>query len=293
MITQLENRSGAAEVGSGFDLSGQVAVVTGGGRGIGREIALALARAGASVAVAARSAHQVQATADTIICSGGRAMALPVDVTDQLGVAQAIAMVQARLGTVTLLVNNAGVGGPIGPTWEVNATEWWRTMEVNLRGALLCVHAVLPAMVAHHNGRIVNIVSNAGVYRWPNVSGYAVSKTAVIKFTENLAVELRNEGVTLFAVHPGIVRTGLTELVLDSAHPRDSPAGKVAAWFRQEIAAGHDLPPERVAQLVVQLAHGCGDALSGRYIDARNDLTALVARADEIRRADLYTLRLR
>ena len=89
MITQLENRSGAAEVGSGFDLSGQVAVVTGGGRGIGREIALALARAGASVAVAARSAHQVQATADTIICSGGRAMALPVDVTDQLGVAQA------------------------------------------------------------------------------------------------------------------------------------------------------------------------------------------------------------
>src|SRR6516225_11098248 len=99
MITQLENRSGAAEVGSGFDLSGQVAVVTGGGQEIGREIALALARAGASVAVAARPAHQVPATADTIICSGGRAMALPVDVTNQLGVAKAIAMVQSKLGT--------------------------------------------------------------------------------------------------------------------------------------------------------------------------------------------------
>jgi len=96
MITQVEHGSGAAEVGSGFDLSGQVAVVTDGGREIGREMALAPSRAGASVAVAARSAHQVPATADTIICSGGRAMALPGDVTDQLGVAQAIAMVQAK-----------------------------------------------------------------------------------------------------------------------------------------------------------------------------------------------------
>jgi NAD(P)-dependent dehydrogenase (short-subunit alcohol dehydrogenase family) len=137
------------------------------------------------------------------------------------------------------------------------------------------------------------MASNAGVYRWPNVSGYAVSKAAVIKFTENLAVELRNEGIRVFAVHPGIVRTGLTDLTLNAEASPDSPAGKVAAWLRQEIAAGRDLPAERVAQLVVRLAHGEGDAFTGRYIDAHDDLTALLARADEIRRADLYTLRLR
>jgi NAD(P)-dependent dehydrogenase (short-subunit alcohol dehydrogenase family) len=280
-------------VNRGFDLSNQVAVVTGGGRGIGREIALALARAGAAVAVAARSADQVQATVDMITCVGGRAMAVSVDVTDQTGVRQAIATVQDKLGAVTLLVNNAGVAGPIGPTWEVSPTEWWRTMEVNLRGVLLWVHAVLPDMVAHCRGRVVNIASNAGAYRWPNVSGYSVSKTAVIKLTENLALELRNKGIAVFAVHPGLVRMGLTEYTLNTEFSPDSPAGKVAAWVRQEIAAGRDLPPERVTKLVIELASGVGDVLTGRYIEAHNDLTDLLARADQIQEADLYTLRVR
>jgi NAD(P)-dependent dehydrogenase (short-subunit alcohol dehydrogenase family) len=289
----LRDTNDAGMVRRGLDLSGQVAVVTGGGRGIGREIALALADAGASVAVAARSADQVHATAGMIGSLGGRAMAVPVDVTDETGVQQAIASIQDTLGAVTLLVNNAGVGGPIGPTWEVSATEWWRTMEVNLRGVLLWVDAVLPGMVAHRRGRIVNLASNAGAYRWPNVSGYSVSKTAVIKFTENLSVELRNKGITVFAVHPGIVAMGLTELALNSESSPDSPAGKVAAWFREEIVAGRDLPPERVTKLVVELASGRGDVLSGRYIDAHDDLIELLARADEILKGDLYTLRVR
>jgi len=279
--------------GSRADLSEQVAVVTGGGRGIGREIAFALAREGASVAVAARSADQAHTTADVIESLGGRAMALPVDVTDEPGIEQALVMVLDKFGPVTLLVNNAGVAGPIGPTWEVSATEWWRTMEVNLRGVLLWVDAVLPSMVAHRRGRIINMASNAGAYRWPSLSAYAVSKAAVIKFTENLAVELRNEGITVFAVHPGIVRTGMAELALNAEVSPDSPAGKVAAWLRQEIVAGHDLPAERVAQLVIQLTDGRGDALTGRYIDAHDDLTALLARTEEIQQADLYTLRLR
>lgn len=277
----------------GIDLSDQVAIVTGGGRGIGREIALALAGAGAAVAVAARSADQVQTTADIITSVGGRAMALPVDVTDETGVQQAIATIQDTLGAVTLLVNNAGVGGPIGSTWEVSATEWWRTMEVNLRGVLLWTNAVLPGMVAHGRGRIINIASNAGAYRWPNLSGYSVSKAAVIKFTENLSLELRNKGIAVFAVHPGLVRMGLTELPLNTVASPDSPAGKVAAWVRQEIAEGRDLPPERITRLVVELAHGLGDVLTGRYIDAHEDLTNLLERADQIREDDLCMLRIR
>ena len=277
----------------GFDLSTEVAIVTGGGRGIGREIALALGRAGASVAVAARSADQGQATADTITCLGGRALALRVDVTDDTAVERAIERIQDRLGAVTLLVNNAGVGGPIGPTWEVSATEWWRTMEVNVRGVLLWVNAVLPGMVARRRGRIVNIASNAGAYRWPNLSGYSVSKTAVIKLTENLALELRDTGIAVFAVHPGLVRIGLTELVLNNEFAPGSRADKIAAWIRQEIVAGRDLPPDRIAKLVVELASGLGDVLTGRYIDAHNDLTEVLTRVDQIREGDLYMLRVR
>ena len=148
-------------------------------------------------------------------------------------------------------------------------------------------------MVAHRRGPIVNIASNAGAYRWPNLSAYSVSKTAVIRFTENLSLELRNKGVAVFAVHPGLVRIGLTEYAQNNEFSPDSPTGKVAAWVRQEIAAGRDLPAERVTKLVVELAAGVGDVLTGRYIDAHNDLTELLAHADQIREGDLYTLRIR
>jgi NAD(P)-dependent dehydrogenase (short-subunit alcohol dehydrogenase family) len=197
------------------------------------------------------------------------------------------------LGPVDLLVNNAGVGGPIGPLWGVAPEEWWRTIEINLGGVFHCARAVLPVMRARRRGRIVNLVSAAGTYRWPNVGAYAISKTAVIKLSENLAAEVRKDGVAVFAIHPGIVRTELTETAMRAKAPADSPAGLVAAWFRQEVAAGRDLPPERAAELVVALARGQADVLSGRYIDAHDDLAALVARAEEIQRGDLYTLRLR
>jgi NAD(P)-dependent dehydrogenase (short-subunit alcohol dehydrogenase family) len=204
-----------------------------------------------------------------------------------------VAEVERQLGRVDLLVNNAGVGGPIGPTWEVPPDEWWRTFEVNLLGAFLCVHAVLPGMIARGGGRIVNVASAAGAYRWPLVTAYAVSKAALIKLTENLAVETKHYGVKVFAVHPGIVRTGLTEGAMQADVPADSPAGRVAAWFRQEVSAGHDLPPERGARLVVELALGGADALSGRFLDAHDELADLAARAEEIQRDELYTLRVR
>jgi NAD(P)-dependent dehydrogenase (short-subunit alcohol dehydrogenase family) len=108
-------------------------------------------------------------------------------VTDQQAVAGAVDALGRQLGSADLLVNNAGVSGPFGDAWEVDAGEWWRAVEINLRGAYLCSRAVLPAMAARGAGRIVNITSQAGVYRWPQVSAYSVSKAAVIKFTENLA----------------------------------------------------------------------------------------------------------
>ena len=261
------------------DLTGQVAFVTGGGRGIGRAIAQSLATAGAAVAVTARSTDQVANTAALIEAAGGCALALTADVTDRRAVERAVADVELQLGPVDLLVNNAGVGGPIGPVWEVDPDEWWQTFDVNLRGLFLASRAVLPGMVARQRGRIVNVASNAGAHRWPLVSAYAISKAAVIKFTENLAKETKRQGVTVFAMHPGIVEVGLAEAVLAADAPSDSATGRVAAWLRQQIAEGRAVPPERAGQLVVTLASGRADTLSGEYITVYDDANALIERA--------------
>ena len=138
-----------------MDLSGQVMIVTGGGRGIGRVVAQALAHAGAAVAVIARSTDQLAETVNLIQEAGGRAVAFAGDVTDAGAVQQMVADVGDRLGPVDLLVNNAGVSGPVGPAWEVDAEEWWRCMDVNLRGPYLCARAVLPGMVAAISSAVV------------------------------------------------------------------------------------------------------------------------------------------
>jgi NAD(P)-dependent dehydrogenase (short-subunit alcohol dehydrogenase family) len=277
--------------GERADLTGQVALVTGGGRGIGRVFAQTLAAAGARVAVAARSEYELDHTLALIEEVGGHGIVLPLDVTDQEAVEHAVRIVERRLGPVTLLVNNAGVTGPIGPVWEVDPDEWWDAMDINLRGCFLCAHAVLRSMTARRSGRIINIVSHAGIYRWPQVSAYSVSKAALIKLTENLAVETKKLGIAVFAVHPGLVTIGLTEIAMRMTLPLASPTG--IGWIRQQVEAGHAIPPEPAAALVVSLASGRADVLSGRYLTVDDDVDALVARAAEILRDDLYTLRLR
>jgi NAD(P)-dependent dehydrogenase (short-subunit alcohol dehydrogenase family) len=275
------------------ELAGRVALVTGGGRGLGQVFAQALAQAGAAVAVAARSADQLRETVSLIEAQGGCAIAIPLDVTNQRVVERAVETIESRLGPVDILVNNAGLWGPINPVWEVNPEEWWQTMAIHVQGSFLCARAVLPGMIARRSGRIINIVSHAGVHRWPTCSAYAVSKTAVIKFTENLAAETRRHGVAVFALHPGLATVGLTRLAMDMDAPAASPAGRAAAWIRQQVADGQAVPPERSARLVVGLAAGRADALSGCYLTVGDNLETLVARANEIQQADLYTLRLR
>jgi NAD(P)-dependent dehydrogenase (short-subunit alcohol dehydrogenase family) len=279
--------------GDHHDLSGHVAIVTGGGRGIGRLVAEALARAGAAVAVTARSGDQLAETVASITGEGGTAIALPGDVSDPDSVTEAVHQVEGRLGPVDLLINNAGISGPVGPIWEVDAGEWWRTFGVNLQGVFLFAHAVLPGMVARRAGRIINVASNAGAFRWPLVSAYAVSKSAVIKFTENLARETKDHGVKVFAVHPGLLPIGITATVLHGSFPSETPAGRVAAWARRRLDEGHGATPESAVELVLVLSSGKADSLSGCYLSVHDDLRAIVTRAREVRADDLYTLQLR
>lgn len=212
-----------------ISLQGQVALVTGGGRGIGRAIALRLASAGASVAVMARSKNEIDETVRLIEeQSQSRALAVAADVTDAADVAEAMKTIERELGPVDILINNAAGLKPFGPFWETSVDEWWRTMEVNLRGVALCTHAVLPGMVARGRGRIVNVSSGAGAVSTPYYTAYTVSKAALIRFTECLALETGPKGVRVFSISPGTVRTSMTEYPLGSEEGK-----KWLPWFKR------------------------------------------------------------
>jgi NAD(P)-dependent dehydrogenase (short-subunit alcohol dehydrogenase family) len=274
-------------------LRGSVALVTGGGRGLGRVIAQALSGAGAAVGILGRSADDLAGTVRLIEAAGGVAASACADISDERATADAITELRRRLGPVDVLVNNAGICGPIGPLWDVPPGDWWRTIEINLGGVFACTRLVLPDMLTRRRGRIVNLTSHAGVFRWPGVSAYAVAKSAVVKLTENLAAEVRREGISVFSFHPGVQPIGLTEAALAADVRPDSPEARVAGWLRRELAEGRGAEPVRAAQLVVQLAAGRADSLSGRHLSIHDDLDLLLERLEEIRRDDLCTLRLR
>lgn len=270
------------------ELEGQVAIVTGGGRGIGRAIALALAAAGAAVTVTARTREQLCETVSQVEAAGGRALAVPADVTDREAVTQVVVETEQRFGPVDTLVNNAGGANlPVGPLWEMDPEMWRRDIEVNFYGTFLPTHAVLPGMVTRGRGRIINIASTNGLFAVPFMQSYGCAKAAVIRLTNGLAAETAPHGVCVFALPLGWVDTEM------AAAFSVSPA--FTNWF-----GGRALPPreqwsspERIGALCVFLASGRADALSGRAFRETEDLGALVERAEEIQRDDLFALRLR
>jgi NAD(P)-dependent dehydrogenase (short-subunit alcohol dehydrogenase family) len=206
-------------------------------------------------------------------------------VTDRTAIDRAFTGIERALGPVELLVNNAGVVGPLGPFAESDAGAWWRTLEVNLQGQILCAHRALAGMIARRRGRIVNIASGGGATMLPYFSAYVTSKTALIRFSECLAYELKPHGIAVFAMGPGTVRTAMSEYSLNS------PEGRTwLPWFRDIFDEGRDLPPERPAALLIALASGRADVLSGRYVYPADDLDRLIAEAQEIDARKLYSL---
>jgi NAD(P)-dependent dehydrogenase (short-subunit alcohol dehydrogenase family) len=275
------------------DLTGTVVLISGGGRGLGRLLARTLASEGASVALIARSGAELAGTVAEIEAAGGTAAAAIADVTDRAAAAAAVAELRDRLGPVDVLINNAGVTGPVAPMWDADPAEWWRTLEVNLGGVYALTRIVLPDMIAAGHGRILNITSNAGIYRWPLVSAYAISKAALVKLTENLAAETRRHGVAVLSVDPGLLPIGVSEPVLAGTPDPGTAEAQIAHWVRHRLATGHGADPARAAHLILQLARGRGDRLSGRHLTVADDLDTLLARIDDIERADLHVLRLR
>jgi NAD(P)-dependent dehydrogenase (short-subunit alcohol dehydrogenase family) len=268
--------------------------VSGGGRGLGRLLAVELAKVGAAVGLLSRSISQLSAVAAEIELAGGTVAAAQADVTDRRSLAAAVDELTALLGSPDVLVNNAGVAGPLGQLWDADPEEWSRTFDVNVDGAFALSRIVLRDMVRRGGGRIINITSNAAVYRWPLVSAYAASKAALVKLSESLAAETRKYGVTVFSVDPGLLPIGLTESALTATElSEDAPEGQVYAWIRKQIAAGHGADPAQAVRLLVRLAAGDGDQLSGRHLTVADDLDALLANIDQVYRDDLHYLRVR
>jgi NAD(P)-dependent dehydrogenase (short-subunit alcohol dehydrogenase family) len=273
-----------------MNLIGQVALITGGGRGLGRAFALALAEHGVKVAVTARTAAEINETVEAIVRTGGQALAIPGDVTDQQVVEQTVARTEAELGPIDLLINNAGVlsGGVVG---TLDPDEWWRDLAINLRGPFLFANLVVPRMIARRRGRIINVASAAGLQAVATGATYSVSKAALIRLSEIIALETTKHGLATFTIHPGTVRTPMNlRFVASKDMRRRAPA--VVVWFEELFAAGHDTPITRSVQLVLTLASGKADALSGCFLSVADDLDALLAQADAIQREGRLRLRL-
>lgn len=271
-------------------MTNPIAVITGGGRGIGRAFALALARTGARIVVTGRNPKPLAETAKLI---GNDALAVTCDVADPKSVREAFTEIHAKCGRVDVLVNNAGVNSAIGTMWDVDEDLWWQEIEINLRGCFLCARAVLPGMIERRNGRLIHIASHAGVFRWPYCSAYSVGKAALIKMSENLAFETRKFNVASFAFHPGFVKGGFADNLSETPPPEGTPGRKVWEWVRAELASPRAVTPEQSAEGIVKLASGKYDALTSRYLTVHDDLDALLANAQQIQADDALTLRLK
>lgn len=267
-------------------LKGQIALVTGGGRGIGRTIAQTLARTGAAVAVLSRSAEELSETVRLVQQEGGAAAAYPADVTDAQAIQSAIRSIEGSLGPIDVLVNNAGTAKPLAPFAESDINEWWRGMEVNLLGPAICARYVLPGMISRRRGRIINISSGGAANAMTHFSSYICSKTALVRFSECLALENASHGIAVFAVAPGTVRTAMSEYSLNSEEGQ-----KWLPWFKRLFDEGFTVPPERPATLVLELATGRADALSGRFISIYDDLQQLIANAADLQQKNLHALK--
>lgn len=246
------------------ELTGRVALVTGGGRGIGREAALALASAGADVAVAARSAPELADTVAAIIATGRRGEAIVCDVTKRAQVEAMIARVKGALGEPLILVNNAGIAGSAKLT-DTTDEMWDRMLQVNATGSFYCTRAVLPMMLQAKWGRIVNVASIAAKAGAPYIAAYAASKHALLGLTRAVAAEVATRGITVNAVCPGYVDTGMTDASTANISARtgrsEQDARKILEGFSPQ---GRLMTTGEVAALITFLCSQSARGITGQ-----------------------------
>ena len=267
-------------------LDGRVALITGGGRGIGQAIAFAYAAQGARLALAARTAAELRETARRITAQHhSEVITIIADVARRDQVENAVARTLEHYGRIDILVNNAGNPGEIGPLWRLDPERWANVISVHLLGAFYGCRAAIPAMLPQGRGRIINMAGVGG----PNDTSYDAAKTAIVNMTENLAAELAGTGVTVNAISPGSIHTRMWEEVRDMA----LAAGDQELYAKGvAVTSGGGASIARAAQLAVLLASDPCATLSGRLIRANQDaFEDIPQHIDAIMASDAYQLR--
>ncbi|HWP58580.1 MAG TPA: SDR family NAD(P)-dependent oxidoreductase [Candidatus Acidoferrales bacterium] len=245
----------------------KIVLVTGGGRGIGRAIALAFAAEGSRVAITGRTQAALGQVADEIRKRGAEALARPCDITDKRAVEELQHDVESQFGPVQILVNNAGIA-PAAGFLEMEDSLWEKVLRVNLTGTYNCCKVFLPKMVASGWGRIINIASTVAKVAYSHISAYATSKHAVLGLTRSLAVEVAKSGVTVNAICPGYVDTETTrENARLMADKRGKSLDEALDIFRATSPQRRLIDPQEVASLAVVLASETAKGITGQAIN--------------------------
>ncbi|MEE8346169.1 MAG: SDR family oxidoreductase [Dehalococcoidia bacterium] len=270
-------------------LEDKVSIITGGSMGIGRAVAKAFLDEGSHCVLAARGEPALVKTVDELVTIGPQVRLFPTDVASEQSVQSLVDFTVEEFSAVDILVNCAGILGPIGPSTDVDSGEWWETLEINLRGTYLCNRLVAHEMIRQgRGGKIINLSGGGAASPRPRFSAYAVSKAAVVRFTETLAEETKQYGIDINVIAPGAVNTRLLDQVVEAGEAAGT--AHLERTLRQKKEGG--VPPERAAELAVFLASSLSDGLTGKFLSAVwDDWRSLPERITEVMSSDIYTLR--
>lgn len=250
-------------------LQGRVALVTGGGRGIGKAAAIELAKRGAAVGLVARSQGEVEAAAAEIKQLGRQAHGFTADLGQPSATTALVEQVTSALGPINILVNNAGVAGPFGTIWEIEPDEWERALLLNLAVPFRLAHAVLPHMIERGWGRIINVSSGAARNPMERAGAYSASKAGLDVLTRQLGIELDGTGVAAISLYPGVVDTVMQTTIREQ--PADVVGQGMADRFRGYHESGRLQTPDRPGRLIAALAGEAGTRFNGQIVDMYTD----------------------
>lgn len=254
------------------DMAGRVAVVTGAGRGIGQRTAVRLAGMKIRTALVSRTEKQLHETADLVLQAGGTPLIIAADLSNPNTVGGIKASVIGELGHPSILINAAGIFGPINLVWNTDPGEWIKTQMVNVVGAYLMCNAFVGDMIARGWGRVVNVTSAATLHEpGPINSAYGTSKAALNQFTRHLAAEIAGSGVTANVIHPGDVKTDMWAAVRDATKTLGPEGDRYREWARWVAETGGD-DPEKTSDLIVALLAHKSDSINGRFLWIKDGL---------------------